>query len=557
MPRLFSSITNSVHPAKNLLKRQLQWLLFLRALLLTLLLSANFLLLESASKKIVTPPLTYISYFIAGVYLFTIGSAFLLQKSKNLTRFAYIQTLMDSCLVSLLVFFSGGNQSIFTSIYFFPIIAGSFLLMLKGGLTLAAASTMGYGLILLLEYFAYQPDYFYQFWYLAPSSLLVVANFFAVHGITFFLVAVLSALLSTRLQRTESALSRTTQDFDQLSLLYKQIFDDITTGIITIDSDLNITSMNPAAERISGYSAADVLHHSLRQKLPDIELKRRGNIRPIADLQRKDGIRIPVGYSWTPLHTKNGAKDCQVITLQDLSEIKKMEDQVRQAEKMAALGEMAAGIAHEFRNPLAAISGSAQILREELRNNPAHHGLMKIIVRECSRLETSIADFLQFSKPAVPEKEWLALQELLDDAVGLLRQSPDWPEQVIILPDIPEKLAFWGDAQQLKRVLINLIQNSCQAIRDTNGEIRIMAREEKNEAGEEKTIINIEDSGPGIAPAIAAKIFDPFFTTRDNGTGLGLAIVHQIIDSHGGDIKVEGTQQTGGGANFTITLPLP
>jgi two-component system sensor histidine kinase PilS (NtrC family) len=552
-----SSAATALRLPKSLLKRQLQWLLFLRVMLLSVLLAANLLLTESISRKIVTPPLEYVSYFIAGVYLFTIVSAFILRQAKDYIAFGYCQVLIDSLLVSILVYFSGGNQSIFTSIYFFPIIAGSFILLRRGGLAVAASSTLGYGAILLLEYLKYQPQYFFQFWYLAPSSLLVVANFFAIHGITFFLVAILSAMFSVRLQRTETALSQTTQNFDQLSVLYKQIFDDITTGIITIDNQFRITSINPAAEKILGYSTADILHQPLHEKLPDIELKQRGRIRPATALSRKDGTRIPVGYSWTPLHTRDGSEDCQVITLQDLSEIKKMEDQVRQAEKMAALGEMAAGLAHEFRNPLAAISGSAQMLRNELGDNQMQHGLMKIIVRECTRLEKSIADFLQFSKPAVPEREWLLLENLLEDAVALLKQSPDWRDNISILSEIPEKFACWGDAQQLKRVLINLIQNACSALDNAGGEIRVMARETTDDDGQEKCLINIIDSGPGIPPALADKIFNPFFTTRDSGTGLGLAIVHQIIDSHRGNIKVENCGEDDAGANFAITLPLP
>jgi two-component system sensor histidine kinase PilS (NtrC family) len=539
-----------------LLKRQLQWLLLLRVLLLSLLLGLNLLLLESASQKIVVPPLAYISYFIAGVYLFTIASALVLRRLASYVKFAFLQILIDSLLVSILVYFSGGNQSIFTSVFFFPIIAGSFILLRKGGLALAAASTIAYGIILGLEYVRYVPNYFYQFWYLPITSPLVAANFFAVHGITFFLVAILSIMLSERLQRTESALSRTTQNFDQLSLLYKQIFDDINTGIITIDHDMKITSFNPAAERISGYPASEVMDRSLAQKLPDIVLKLRGTIRPVTDMTRKDGNRIPVGYSWTTLHSSDGCADCQVITLQDLSEIKNMEDQVKQAEKMAALGEMAAGIAHEFRNPLAAISGSAQMLKKEMGDNPTQHGLMKIIVRECSRLEKSIADFLQFSKPAVPEKEWLRLDELITDTVQLLGQAPDWPNDCRIVSEIPPQMECWGDAQQLQRVLRNLVENACLALAGRSGEVRIVGREIEEDDGRAMTVINIIDNGPGISATIREKIFDPFFTTRDNGTGLGLAIVHQIIDSHGGAIKV-GHPEPPYTTNFEIILPLP
>jgi len=539
-----------------LLKRQLQWLLLLRILLLSLLLGITLLLLKSASQKIVVPPLEYISYFIAGVYLFTIASTLALRRLSSYVKFAYIQILIDSLLVSILVYFSGGNQSIFTSVFFFPIIAGSFILLRNGGMAVAALSTIAYGIILLLEYIQFVPGYFYQFWYMPISSPLVATNFFAVHGITFFMVAFLSTILSERLRRTESALSLTTQNLDQLSLLYKQIFDDINTGIITIDQDMKITSFNPAAERISGYQASEVIERTLPQKLPDIILKRHSRIRPVTDLTRKDGNRIPVGYSWTALHSTDGGADCQVITLQDLSEIKKMEDQVKQAEKMAALGGMAAGIAHEFRNPLAAISGSAQMLKKEMGDNPTQHGLMKIIVRECSRLEKSIADFLQFSKPAVPEKEWLRLDELIADTVQLLKQAVNWPEDCRIVTEIPQKMECWGDAQQLQRVLRNLIENACQALAGRSGEVRIVGRELEEDDDRAITVINIFDNGPGIPATIKDKILEPFFTTRDNGTGLGLAIVHQIIDSHGGAIKVAQPEPPYT-TNFEITLPLP
>jgi len=492
-----------------LLKRQLQWLLLLRVLLLSLLLGITLLLLKSASQKIVVPPLEYISYFIAGVYLFSIGSALVLRRLSSYVTFAYVQILTDSLLVAILVYFSGGNQSIFTSVFFFPIIAGSFILLRKGGMAVAALSTIAYGIILLLEYIQFVPGYFFQFWYMPISSPQVATNFFAVYGITFFMVTFLSTILSERLRRTESALSLTTQNLDQLSLLYKQIFDDINTGIITIDRDMKITSFNPAAERISGYLASEVVERTLPQKLPDIILEQRGRIRPVTDLTRKDGKRIPVGYSWTVLHSTDGGADCQVITLQDLSEIKKMEDQVKQAEKMAALGGMAAGIAHEFRNPLAAISGSAQMLKKEMGDNPTQHGLMKIIVRECSRLEKSIADFLQFSKPAVPEKEWLRLDELIADTVQLLKQASNWPKDCRIVSDIPQKMECWGDAQQLQRVLRNLIENACLALAGVSGEVRIVGRELEEDDGCAITVINIIDNGPGIPAIIRDKIFEP------------------------------------------------
>lgn len=537
------------------LKRQLQWLLFLRVVILSILLGVS-LIFQSSTREVIIPPIQYISVLIAGVYLFTIISALLLNRIRYFIQFAYVQILADIILATTLIFYSGGSQSVFVSIYFFPIIAGSFILLRKGGLAMAAASTLCYGVTLIFEYLGLSSLSFTNPSYKPITNPWVAANYFSIHGITFFLVAILSFFLSERLRKTETALSQTYQDFDQLSLLYKQIFDDITTGIITIDSLGQITSFNHASEKISGYQADEIVGHSLKERLPEIELKRKGKMRPSTELTRKKGEKIPIGYSWTALHTRHGGEDCQIITLQDLSEIKKMEDQVRQAEKMAALGEMAAGIAHEFRNPLAAISGSAQMLNREFEDNSFHHNLMKIIVRECSRLDTIISDFLQFSKPAVPEKEWLSLNNLMEECIQLIKQTPVWRESHHISLRIPEKIGCWGDSQQLKRVLINLIHNACASFDDNQeGKIQITALESAERDTDEKTIIKITDNGPGIPEKIIDKIFNPFFTTRKSGTGLGLAIVHQIIDSHRGDVRVVSRKNEG--TTFEISLPLP
>ncbi len=543
----------------HFLKRQLQWLLFLRVVVLSLLLGVN-VLLQTTERAIIAPPLRYIASFIAGVYLLTIFSALLLNRIKRQVIFAYVQILTDAVLITLLVFFTGGSQSIFVSIYFFPVITASFILMRTGGMALAAVSTLCYGTILTTEYLGFYPNFFTAFWYSPLKNFMVAMNYFAIHGITFFLVAILSALLSERLRRAEKALTKTTLEFDRLTILYKQIFDDISTGIITIDNSGNITSFNKSAARISGYQNHEVINQPFADHFPGINLQTVNRQRPIINLTRKDGQKIPIACTCARLniphyHQKNSSEVFRVLTLQDMSEIKKMADQVRQAEKMAAIGEMAAGIAHEFRNPLAAISGSAHLLHQDLKESTPNSRLMEIIIRECTRMENNISDFLQFSKPARPEKEWLPLGNLIDDVVQLLRQTPNLKEHHTVSIDLPQKIDCWGDPQQIKRVLINILHNACLAIGGKNGEINISAREIEDGNGVEHTEINIADNGSGMPPEIVAKIFEPFFTTRENGTGLGLAIVKQIVDSHDGGITAASRQ--GKGTSFKIFLPLP
>ena len=535
-------------------KRQLQWMLFLRVVVLTILLGLT-LLLQSAEKHIIVPPFQYVAVFIVGVYLFTICSALLLKFIKRYSAFAYSQILIDVLLVSVLLYFSGGSQSIFTILYFFPIITGSFILFRRGALAPAAASTLCYGGILFLEYIGYQPAFFKEYWYKPLGDIRSILNFFSIHGFTFFITAILSSLLSERLRRTEKALVSTSLKFDQLSVLYKQIFDDIPSGVITVLNFKKIISFNPASEKITGYISGEIVGQEITEIFPNLNLGDENSHRAEDKLIRKDGKKIPVGYSFAKLNMPGSTDDYQVITLQDLSETKLMEKQVLQAEKMATIGGMAAGIAHELRNPLAAISGAAEVLDASGDIKQPNQGLMNIIIRECNRLQNSITDFLQFSKPSSPEKEWVPLLPLVNEVIQLLEQTHDWPEKCQAIADIPEKMDCWADAQQINKLLINLLHNSCVAMRNKAGEIRIIAHEITEDTGEEKTVLTIIDNGKGISDLIIDKIFEPFFTTRENGTGLGLSIAKQIVETHDGVITISSREKEGTTAE--IFLPLP
>ena len=535
-------------------KKQLQWMLFLRVVFLTVLLGIN-LILQSAEKHIITPPFFYVVAFITGVYIYTICSALILKQIKRYSTFAYVQILIDVFFITILIYYSGGSQSIFTLIYFFPIIAGSFILFRRGGLAPAAASTIAYGIVLILEYFGYHPVFFENFWYRPLEDLRSVMNFFSIHGLTFFITAILSSLLSEKLRRTEKELVTTTLKYDQLEVLYKKIFDDIPSGIITVINQQNIISFNPAAEKVTGYTAEEITGRDINKIIPNLKLDADMNFRSEVELTRKEGKNIPIGYSFAKLNMP-GTKDIyEVITLQDLSETKQMEQQIMQAEKMATIGEMAAGIAHELRNPLAAISGAAEVLDASGDIKSHNQGLMNIITRECSRLQSTITDFLSFSKPVEPEKEFIPLLPLFKEIIQVLQHTQDWPEQCLSVLDIPEKMDCWADPQQIYKVFLNILHNSCVALRDREGEIQVSAHEVEDDTGSARTIITIRDSGKGMPSLIVEKIFEPFFTTRESGTGLGLSIIKQIINAHNGTITISSVENKGTTAE--ISLPLP
>lgn len=535
------------------LKSQIQWILFLRVVVLTILLGIS-MLLQTKEHEIIIPPISYIIFFIVGTYIFTIFSALFLKVIPCYRHFAYLQIITDCLLTSCLVFFTGGSHSIFTIIYFFPIISSAILLFRRGALLLAALSSFSYAAILAAEFL--MPKSTLLHIGITPlTSIQVAMHSFSVRGITFFLVAALSFILSERLHKAEAALSKTSQDLDRLALLYKQIFDDIATGIITVDSQERISSFNRSAGIITGYGAIDVLGRKIDKAFPELSITTSDSIRPMTYLKKKGGEKIPVGYSWTRLNMPGDSENARVYTMQDLSIIKKMEEKVRQSEKMAAIGEMAAGIAHELRNPLAAISGAAQVLENEFEPATSSKSLMNIIVRECDRLEETISQFLQFSKPATPEKYWLSIQGIVQESCALLTRSRNWDDRFTVKTRIPENLDCWADARQVKQMILNLMENATNAMEQTGGTITVSATE-ITENGQEKTLFQVADNGPGIAEKFIDQVFEPFFTTRENGTGLGLAIVRQLVESHGGQVWTENNKKEGG-AVFSFTLPLP
>jgi two-component system sensor histidine kinase PilS (NtrC family) len=540
--------------AAEMFKRQLQWMLFLRVVVLTLLLGTN-LLLQSAEKHIIIPPFPYVGAFIIGLYLYTICAAFILKFIKRYSTFAYSQLLIDVLLITILIYYSGGSQSIFTILYFFPIIAGSIILFRKGSMALAAASTLSYGTILVLEYSGIFPAFFMDFWYRPLHDMRSVMNFFSIHGLIFFITALLSSLLSERLRRTEKALISTSLKYDQLSVLYKKIFEDIPSGIITVINQNKIISFNPAAVKISGFQPEEIIGRDINLAFPNLKLESETTPRSEVELTRKDKKNIPIGYSFAKLNIPGTNDKYEVITLQDLSDIKQMEKQVLQAEKMATIGEMAAGIAHELRNPLAAISGAAELLDASGDIEVHNQGLMNIINRECNRLQNIISEFLYFSKPVEPEKEWIPLLPLVHEVIQILQHTQDWPDRCQALVDIPEKMACWADPQQILKILLNIMHNSCIALKNMEGEIRVKAREIMDDSGAEKTALTISDTGKGISDLVIDKIYEPFFTTREKGTGLGLSIVKQLVTAHEGGITITSIEQKG--TTTEIWLPLP
>jgi two-component system sensor histidine kinase PilS (NtrC family) len=456
----------------DLLKRQLFWLLLLRIILYTLITIISLILLDERFEAIVMPP-SLLVLFTLIVYLATIVSAFtLLHLQSNYRRFGFIQTLFDVVFATMLIYLTGGSLSIFSSVYFFPIISGGLLIPLKGGLFGAAAATLLFALVLLLEFFGYLPDYVLLSKFYEQAALASNVRQFGTMGLTFFLGAFISAMFGTMLRSTTKELSSTKYDFDRLSLLYKIIFDNIGTGILTINSDGIITSANNAASAITGQAPGELLGRELKSMFPGIDLSS-SSPRNSCDYERQDQQTLRLGYALTELspsgETDDGdgnieEEDVTIITLKDIGEIERLENQMRQAEKLAAIGMMSASIAHDFRNPLAAISGSAQVLADELgsagSSQPQNYELTKIILRESDRLATTISNFLIFARPENIKRDWFLLRPCVEDILQVCKADQKWPATCNVDVLIDSKFRVWGDEKQLFGVISQLVQNA-------------------------------------------------------------------------------------------------
>jgi two-component system sensor histidine kinase PilS (NtrC family) len=539
-------------------------MLLLRVILYTLLLSISFIF-QSKQFDVIVLPSNVLLLLLLPIYLITIFFAFfLLIFLGDLRKFGMIQILLDTFFAATLVFFSGSSNSIFTSVFFFPIISAGLILPKKGGLTAATASCLQYGFLLGLEVYGLYPEYVKEFVFFSPRPPMVILNHFAIHGITFFLAAVLSTIFGIRLRTTEDALSVSIKKYDHLTTLYKQIFDNITTGILTIDQNNTITSANNAIIDITGRRPDTLIGENLNMLFPDFDLTK-PNYRLTTDFTRVDGREIRVGYTHIimeqaeePLPPEESPQ--KIITLRDISDIEKLEKQVRQTEKLAAIGMMSASIAHDFRNPLAAISGSAQVLANEFTaeeaGNQTNYKLTNIILRESGRLTDTIADFLKFSRPEHANRQWFSLHNCLEEVLQVCRADQAWPSTCKISLIMEKTLTIWADESQMFTVFMHLIQNGLAFCPAEKEQITITGHEVNRKNNEEWVEISVSDNGPGIPEEQRQEqIFEPFFTTRTDGTGLGLAIVRQTIDAHRGTLRAEKAET--GGALFTLTLPLP
>ena len=465
----------------------------------------------------------------------------------------YLQVAVDLAMTTVLVAHTRGSESPFVSFYLLIIIYCGMTLGRNGALAGAALSTILYAGVIALS----------RLGWISPAGMPTELNTLAfrisLHALGFFSVAFLGADLSRRLRLMQLELEQKIDSLERLQRLTQHIVSSIRSGLITTDLSGNIILFNSTAEELTETPRS-------RPQLPDPNGDRRGIVEQGGQCRSVPGRasaaprgmdhaaqrdRRFLGYSVSPLLDHERQLIGYIISFQDLTDIKRLEEEVRLKDRLAAIGQMAAGIAHEIRNPLAAMRGSVEILRSHVSLPAADERLLDIMIRESDRLNKFVEDFLPSpSHPAAFAKS-LDLAALLRDSVTLLANNPEVREKHAVEfrledPQIP----IAGDADKLKQVFWNLAQNALRAM-PAGGLLIIAARATADRGGE----VVFQDSGGGMEEAEKAQLFQPFHSGFAGGSGLGLSIVFQIVEEHRGKIQFD--SEKGRGTRVTLTFPPP
>jgi two-component system, NtrC family, sensor histidine kinase PilS len=486
----------------------------------------------------------------------TIVYAIIFRLSKNIINQARFQLTIDVLLVTWLVWNSDVLQSPYIALYILIIAISSLFLGPREALVTSVGCAVAFTACALEITGLLAPTRPTR---LVGGSLSQTVQWVGLFDVAFLVVGLLSARLSERQSRSDVRLLAATQSLANLRALHERIVESIRSGVVTTDLAGRIYTFNRAAEEITGYREetirgqdASILFGELKDQIAESLRSLKNNQRSPrfeANCLTAEGMRLRLGFSISPLSSEAGETTGMVITFQDLTQVRTLEETSRRQDRLAAIGRMAASIAHEIRNPLAAMRGSIQMLRSELDNDSSQAELMEIILRESDRLNRIITDFLSYARPRSLAPAQVDVGDLMHQTFALLRHSPEIAPNQTIAEEVPSEPIFaHADEGQLKQVFWNLARNALQAM-PQGGTLR--ATLEKN--SDNRLRIAFSDTGRGMSPDQVEHLFEPFSSTT-GGTGLGLSIVYQIIRDHGGTINVRSL--VGQGTTITVELPL-
>lgn len=496
--------------------------------------------------------------FVVAVSAAALMSCLLLMggsRSVELRGFAWMEIGLDVALATGIIAASGGSRSVFTFLYVLTVLEGSFLLGLRGALVAASLASLLYVHIVLGRQL------------LSLLGLAEPAETTALEALTVSInaavlltIAGLAGSLAERYYRAQRSLERQRREFSDLQAFRDLIFQSVGSGLIAVNPAGHVTAFNRAAESITGVPEREALGQTWEALFGsgvDLDEARLAVASPGAQslryeirLRRRDGLEVPIGVSFWSLRSGEGEVVGLIGVCQDLSSIKRMEQRVRQADRLATIGRLSANIAHEIRNPLASLAGAIEALARELPPDSGRDRLVEIVLRESDRLNHIIRDFLEYARPAPMTPHSIDLAELLEEVLVLVEHRSH-PAELKVVREFADALPARVDPQQLRQAIWNLCINAVQAMPE-GGELRVGGRLLPGRKPARMQLW-VSDTGPGIAEGDLPQIFEPFFSTKAEGSGIGLALVYRVVQDHDGQIEVR--SQPGVGTTFLLMLP--
>ncbi|MHB8137631.1 MAG: two-component system sensor histidine kinase NtrB [Smithellaceae bacterium] len=538
--------------------QRLKLLIIGRVIILSISLLVVFVLGTLRFVLPVSSTLLYSVYAVIVVmYLLSIFYTLLLGKEKYFYLNVYTQLIADIFLISFLVYLTGSIGSNYSLLYTLVIIYSAIFLGKRGALIIASISSIAYGLLLELEYFNVIPTLYSvgRDYSVITRDVLVRI---VVHIFSFYLLAFLASFVVEQEKKTRSLLEEKESAFNQLDLLFRSIIESVDTGIMTTTLQGRIKTFNRAAETITGLRFKTIENHLILEIFPEFnpffdakQFELNQNRREVT-ITRWGGVQVHLGCSINPLKDKYGKQIGHILIFQDLTEIRRMEENLEKSKRLALIGEMAAGLAHEMRNPLASITGSIQLLAQTARMEETDKRLMQIIMRGKDQLENFVRDFLMLARPVPETREPVSVDDVADEVVENTKMSNERARKIKINKTSSGKNKVYANKGQIRQIIQNLMLNAVQAVEET-GNVSLDVRTLKLEDRKDYTAIKVTDDGCGIEDKDIKKVFEPFFTNKEKGTGLGLAIVSRIVDGYGGRITIE--SRINQGTSITVWLP--